>query len=91
MRRIREPKATCPELNEVQDKLKDLGGEIKQELWSLAQKLEALRSQNEELRAWGQQECDRADEAEKEVESLGQQVDRLQRDIESLIDPKEVR
>jgi predicted nuclease with TOPRIM domain len=82
-------KHTCPDIDDAQsiaksaiDSMSDATGYFK----DLIKKLELLREENAELRAWGNEESNRADEAERDLDDVRREIKSLESDVKYLND-----
>lgn len=77
---------TCPMIDEViegieaidsvRDKLNDI------DLSALIREMENIRKANEALRTWGEEQEERAEDAEEHISELNAQIEALKRELE---------
>lgn len=76
---------TCPMIDGVLDCIHTLYKSSEEmskgELDYMVQTLEKIRHHNEELRSWGNEECDKATDLEKELDNSKDEVSALEEDI----------
>lgn len=79
---------TCPKIDSVIQAIHSLyisSEEMTRQQYTDFEKLmEEIRSANSTLREWGNEECRRADELEKDLDDANRQLDNLKEEIESL-------
>jgi chromosome segregation ATPase len=75
---------TCPDIDEAQQQAKsaiDVMADAREYLMDFVKQLEKLREENAELRKWGNEECERADDLERDLEDANKTIKDLESEV----------
>lgn len=84
MRYVSQPSATCPAIDRIKDMICVEGFDSEADYNKVLDLLEDLRQDNSDLRMYGWQEKERADELEKELSKANDTIYRLEADVKYL-------
>jgi len=76
--------STCPEINSATESISSIRDTLLEqieELNYLSKGLEKLRTENSDLRTWGNEQYDRVEELEKELKGANKEIDELKREL----------
>lgn len=78
---------TCPEINNASSTIDSIESNLSEqivELRALDKGLEKLRTENSDLRTWGNEQYDRAEELEKELTVANKEIEELKQGLREL-------